>query len=373
MRKRFIVTMAITVSLLLVLAGQTLYAGSKCKDIQKLYKGHKAFAHIEALVGFGPRVAGGAEERAAADYIAAKMERYGLDVEIQEFPMVYFEDFGSELSVEGGSILSPNTIGYSPAGVFTSEIVLCGLGYPSDFPPEVAGRIALIQRGELYFSEKTANAAAAGALAVIIYNNEEGNFFGTLGAIGDISAVSISLEDGEYLVELLAGDAVVVSYNVDTEAYESTSQNIIGTLEGTQPEQGIVYIGGHYDSVSAGPGANDNASGAAGMLEAARVLAKKGHRTKATLKFIAFGAEEIGLDGSYNYVIENEEEITNNGLGMINLDMIGVGDTLLIGCIGYAAPDLTDYTQEKAVTMGIEDWEAFTADTNSDHTYFEMA
>ena len=74
------------------------------------------------------------------------------------------------------------------------------------------------------------------------------------------------------------------------------------------------------------------------MLEAARVLTAKGHRTKATLKFIAFGAEETGLDGSYEYVDANEEEVTTKGLGMVNLDMIGVGDTLQIGNIDYGDP-----------------------------------
>ncbi len=370
--RHFIITMFIAIGLVLTLAGQSLHAGPGSRDIQNLYDGDRAFSQIEALVDLGPRVAGGPVEQAAADYIATEMESYGLEVEIQEFPMTYFEDFGSLLEVVGGPTLSPDTMTFSPAGEFTDEIVFCGLGYPADFPPEVAGRIALIQRGELYFSEKTANAAAAGALAAIIFNHSPGNFLGTLGSIADIPAVSISLEEGEMLLDLLGGGPVTVFLNVDTVAYDSTSQNVIGTVEGRDPEQGIVYIGGHYDSVSAGPGANDDASGTAGVLEAARVLATKGHKTKATLKFIAFGSEETGLDGSYNYVVENEEEVTTMGIGMINLDMIGVGDTLLIGNIGLADDAITDYTQAKAVTMGIEDWAPFTAGSNSDHTYFEM-
>ncbi len=349
-----------------------LYAGPGSQDIQNLYDGDRAFSHIETLVEFGPRVAGSDQERAAADYIAGQMEAYGLEVAVNEFPITFFEDFGSELSLVDGATLSPNTMSYSPPGEFTSEIVFCDLGYPEDFPPEVAGNIALIKRGDLTFYDKAMNAAGAGALAVIIFNHSTGNFFGTLGDIADIPAVSISLEEGEDLLDLLGGGGVFVTLSVDTDAYESTSQNVIGTLEGLDPAQGVVYIGGHYDSVSAGPGANDNASGVAGMLETARVMATKGHRTKATLKFIAFGAEEIGLDGSYNYVVENEAELTESGLGMVNLDMIGVGDTLLIGCIGLAESDLTDYTQAKAITMGMEDWEPFTASSNSDHTYFEM-
>lgn len=108
------------------------------------------------------------------------------------------------------------------------------------------------------------------------------------------------------------------------------------------------------------------------MLEAARVFSNKGHRTKATMNFIAFGSEEVGLVGSYNYVLENLDEVSSKGIGMINLDMIGVGDMLLIGNIGYSSSNLTNYTRQKASAMGIN-WTAFDAASNSDHTYFENA
>ncbi|NIM98056.1 MAG: M20/M25/M40 family metallo-hydrolase [candidate division Zixibacteria bacterium] len=364
----------VVLGLSLVITLPTVGAGTKNADIKALYDGEKAFSHIEELCDLGPRVAGGPVEAEAAQYIASEMESYGLDVEIHEFPMVYFEDFGSTLEVVDGPVLDPNTMVFSPSGEFTAEILACGLGYPGDFPPEVAGKIALIQRGELYFWEKTQNAAAAGALAAIIYNHSPGNFMGTLTFITDIPAVSISQEEGLILLDLLVAGPVTVYLKVDTVAYDSTSQNVIGTLEGLQPEQGIVYIGGHYDSVSAGPGANDDASGVAAMLEAARVLGTKGHRTKATLKFIAFGSEETGLDGSYNYVYDNYDEVTTMGIGMVNLDMVGVGDTCLIGNIGeqtgWAGSELREYTRDKADAWGLT-WAPFWAGTNSDHAYFE--
>jgi len=59
-------------------------------------------------------------------------------------------------------------------------------------------------------------------------------------------------------------------------------------------------------------------------------------------------------------------------VAMINLDMIGVGDTLLIGNIGWGGYALNDYTEAKAMAMGIDSWEPFVAGENSDHTYFEM-
>lgn len=361
----------------LILVGMTvtivLYAvltKPEIVDIHALYQGTEAYAHIVALAGFGPRVAGGPAERATVDYIADQMESYGLTVEIEDFPVTYFEDLGSTLEVIGGAALSPNTLHFSPSGDFTAEIVECDLGYPANFTLDVAGRIALIRRGELFLWQKTQNAAAAGALATIIYNSESGNFLATLTFTTDIPAVSVSLEEGTLLLDLLAAAPVTVHLTVDSVVSESTSHNVIGTLEGADPEQGIVYLGAHYDSVSTGLGANDDASGVGAMLEAARVLSTQVHRTKATLKFIAFGAEETGLDGSENYVTKHAEEVRNKGFGMINLDTIAVGGTLLIGNINSAKSSLVDYARHKATAMKIA-WQSFIAEARSDHAPFE--
>ncbi len=371
MRSRYqIIAALILVSVTMTIVLHVVLTRPKAVDIQASYRGIEAHAHIAALTNFGPRVTGGPAEKAAAGYIAAQMANYGLDVDIQEFPVTYFEDLGSTLEAVGGMVLSSSTLHFSPSGEFTAEIVACGLGYPVDFTLDVAGKIALIRRGELFLWQKTQNAAAAGALATVIYNSEPGNFLATLTFTTDIPAVSVSLEDGTLLLELLAAAPVTVHLTVKTVTSDSASQNVIGTLEGTDPEQGIVYMGAHYDSVSAGLGANDDGSGVGAMLEAARVLSTEVDRPKATLKFIAFGAEETGLDGSEYYVAEHAEEVWTKGLGMINLDMIAVGDTLLIGNIGSAGSSLVDYARGKAAAMEIA-WQPFTAEARSDHAAFE--
>ena len=108
----------------------------------------------------------------------------------------------------------------------------CGLGYPQDFPPEVSGNIALIQRGEIYFSEKVRNAQNAGAGSVIIYNNIVGgdNFDqngGTLGSPGNwIPAISLSKADGKALVAL--GNPVLILVNKLV-----TNPSSYGSREGT--------------------------------------------------------------------------------------------------------------------------------------------
>jgi aminopeptidase Y len=385
----------LSVVLVLAIAAPTVLAGPPNRDIQELFQGDEVFAQVEALVSFGPRVAGTPAELAAAEYIAGEMEGYGLDVEIQEFGIVYFE----ELSNPEMEQVSPNpttyvpdtdfaTMTYSGAGDVTAPVQAVDLQLPptgsstsgceaTDFAGFTAGNIALIQRGTCYYSVKALNAQDAGAVGVVIFN--EGNvpereplMYGTLGGPGvTIPVQSASFALGVELYNLTLSGEVVVHMVVNTITEERTSQNVIGTLEGLQPDQGIVYIGGHYDSVSAAPGANDDASGVAATLEAARVLSTKGHRAKATLKFIAFGAEEIGLDGSYWYVVENYDEVTSRGLGMVNLDMIGVGDILQIGNVGLSSSEFRDYAAEKAEAWGLT-WEYFTAGSNSDHYYFEV-
>jgi len=103
----------------------------------------------------------------------------------------------------------------------TATVCNCGLGNPSDFPSAVSGNIALIQRGTLTFSNKVANAMAAGATAAIIYNNGPGNFSGTLiGPSAWIPAVSLSQADGQTLLAALPTTATVVNQSAPSQIYQ---------------------------------------------------------------------------------------------------------------------------------------------------------
>jgi subtilisin family serine protease len=113
----------------------------------------------------------------------------------------------------------------------TATAYYCGLGYPQDFPAQVSGNIALIQRGELFFWEKTTNAQNAGAIAAIIYNNVMDDFDqngGTLEQVGNwIPAVSLTKADGEAIQALGTPLVTVVNKVVSSifsyEARDGTS------------------------------------------------------------------------------------------------------------------------------------------------------
>lgn len=101
------------------------------------------------------------------------------------------------------------------AGI-SGRLILCGIGLPSEFPADIGGNIALIERGTLTFAEKAANAAAAGAVAVVIYDNTSGTLTAnpwTLAAPGDwIPVLRITQTSGQELVSLLPQNATVVHW-----------------------------------------------------------------------------------------------------------------------------------------------------------------
>ncbi|MGD9141696.1 MAG: M20/M25/M40 family metallo-hydrolase, partial [bacterium] len=131
-------------------------------------------------------------------------------------------------------------------------------------------------------------------------------------------------------------------------------RNVFGTLEGTTSDEEVIVCG-HFDSVSEdpmnrAPGADDNATGTAGVVEAARVLSR--HRFEKTIRFICFSGEEIGLQGSGAYA--PEARVRGDDIaGVINLDMIGYIDEAPedIDLIGNAASEwLVDFTAACAET-----------------------
>ena len=115
---------------------------------------------------------------------------------------------------------------------------------------------------------------------------------------------------------------------------DSTAFNVVATLPGSDPNAGYYVLCAHYDATAVrsvgwnwredpAPGADDNASGVALVLESARALA--GQTFPWTIKFIAFSGEELGLFGSRAYA---EEALLKNDriLGVFNFDMIGFND-----------------------------------------------
>ncbi|MGD0061111.1 MAG: S8 family serine peptidase [Verrucomicrobiia bacterium] len=126
----------------------------------------------------------------------------------------------------------------------TATVYNCLLGTPADFPAAVNGNIALIQRGTLTFSNKVANAMAAGAKAAIIYNNVSGNFTGTLITVGSwVPTVSLSQADGRTLLAALPTTATVVNQFDPSQIYEYLDGTSMATphVSGTVAFDATIY------------------------------------------------------------------------------------------------------------------------------------
>lgn len=181
--------------------------------------------------------------------------------------------------------------------------------------------IALIQRGSCTFEVKVDNATSAGAEAVILFNT------GTPGNTAVLDNISLGVEQKAIPVvtvsfaagQELSAPGTTASLSVRIE--EVTSYNVIGELPGRNDDN-VVMAGAHLDSVTAGPGINDNASGSSALLEVAQALGN--HKPQNTIRFAWWGAEELGLIGSTQWVNQQLAAGTLDEVALyLNFDMVG--------------------------------------------------
>ncbi|RLT34773.1 MAG: hypothetical protein DWI58_20190 [Chloroflexi bacterium] len=292
----------------------------------------RAMQHVRALsVDIGIRAAGTEGERQAARYIADVFTSQGYTTEIEQFTFrMRFDD--AVVTLPGGRQITSRILDGSGEGKVSGILVDGGTGQ-TDQIVEAEGRVVLMRRGGLPFAQKVANAQQAGAVAVLVVNTEDRPFRGTIG--GQRVAIPALAIDGKEWNALRA--VLGQSVTVDAPGARSvTSQNVVAR-RGTACR---AYIGAHYDSVPEGPGANDNASGTATMLEVARTQRADG------LCAIAFGSEEVGLYGSQAFVAKH---LAGGATFMLNFDMTGridrpviIGDEALtqqiLGIVGTTQP-----------------------------------
>jgi Zn-dependent M28 family amino/carboxypeptidase len=306
-------------------------------------------SHLQSLqniaTAFGDREASGNGYAASYGYVKSMLEAAGYAVKVMPFEYPYFED----LAPPTLALTAPTsqtfvaetdfaTMSYSGSGNVTAEVqnvggfVLPPTAEPSSesgctaahFAGFVPGRVALIQRGGCNFVDKAANALAAGASAVIIFN--EGNpertdlFGGTLG--GQVSPTlpvfSASFEVGTALAAL---NGPTVSLSASTKVETRTSYNVVAETAGGRTDR-VVVVGAHLDGVPGGPAINDNGSGSATVLEVALQMKRLKINPVNKVRFMWYGAEESGLLGSEAYVASLTATQKKHTSMMLNFDMV---------------------------------------------------
>ncbi|KAE8762418.1 M28 family peptidase [Georgenia thermotolerans] len=288
--------------------------------------------HLEAFQAIadehGSRASGTAGYAASADYVQAQLEAAGYEVERQEFPFDYWELGASSLQQTSPSTrtLEGVPMEYSPGGSAAGELAApadpLGCTAAAYAGADLTGKVALVSRGSCTFSEKALAAGAVGADAVIIYNNAPGPLNGTYGGLhpDHVPGFGITQDLGRELLAHTAAGPAAVDLSVEAVAYPSSTFNLIAETR-TGRADNVVMLGAHLDSVTDGPGINDNGSGSAAILETAIQLAEV-NKLNNKVRFAWWGAEENGLLGSWAYVDSLSKQEKARITTYLNFDMV---------------------------------------------------
>lgn len=322
-------------------------------------RAHQAALQAAADANGGTRAAGTPGYAASVDHVVSTLQAAGWKVTLNEFPFTFTPLGELEQLTPITAIYETGSFSGTGFGVVTGAVVPVdlALGDPAasssgceagDFAGlDFSGPadVALIQRGTCFFAVKAVNAEAAGAEAVVIFNQgtpgREGPVSGNAAALPDgtpsnisIPVVGASFDAGVALSQ--AGSTARVSIDPP----ESRPQvNVIAELGGVN-KTNVVMAGAHLDSVQRGPGIQDNGSGSAALLEVAEQLAKL--KPQNTLRFAWWGAEESGLVGSTAYVNGLSSSELDKIALYLNFDMIGSPNYIFMTYdgdeSGFAAP-----------------------------------
>ena len=254
-------------------------------------------------------------------YVAAAFRASGYHVEVMEF--AYETRFRAATVAVGGDIIA----GVALNGPDSPEQTAWGPASGGDVANEARGGVWVRERTDAYPREEDLFAAAsrAGAAALVVVNHPAWPLFGfPIDGRDAIPVVLVPRAQAERLARAAAdGETIAISVG----PARPPAANVIA-----RPAEGAacdVLAGGHHDTVAGSPGALDNASGVAIVLELARLFAADG--LDEGLCFATFGAEESGLFGSREVV---RRWAPTNALPsvMLNFDVTGRGDAIeLIG------------------------------------------
>ncbi len=341
------------------------------------------------------RRTGTAGANEAAKYIAKEFERLGIRTApatdsrkinvmlaryLQTFPYIGSVELGKNnvLSTSGSAFRIGED--WMPLGISTNkkleltEVVFAGYGITAnelnhnDYKGTYTkNQVAVIEKGtpdgdnphgrfttagQLRFKVAAAQSAGVGALLIIsseddLKNDALAKLHYDNAGLASIPVAVISKQAAEKLK-----NAKQVTLATDVVRADVPAHNVVGVIEGSDPilKNESIVIGAHYDHLGRGGegslatrsgeihhGADDNASGTAGVLELARIFSSQRPKLKRTLVFIAFSGEEEGLLGS-NYYVNHPLWPLDKTVAMINMDMIGrmKDRKLIVGGVGTA-------------------------------------
>jgi hypothetical protein len=291
-----------------------------------------ASAFLETLTDtVGGRVTGSPQNRAASElilktlkdagYANARFEEYALEARWTRGPVSgRVVDPIERPLVVGSYAWVPGT-----SGEVRAPLVDIGTPSSSDLPAPLErfrGAAVLVDPGKVgsdpSFVMRAVLArrlADAGAAAMLLPSDKPGRMVYTSAfgfyPRGPLPVISVGKEDALFLRRLLAKGAVNLALDVrntfDTSPYRE--RNVLADLTGSAPGNEVVLVGAHFDSWDPAQGANDDGSGVAAVVEAARILKSLGVHPRRTIRFAFFSGEEEACLGSRAYVKAHEAEL----------------------------------------------------------------
>ncbi len=345
-------------------------------DLRRLSEG---VVKTRSGAGDGTADAGTPEEKALADAIAQDLKKIGLAVRTEPFPLRRYTFGEVKLSAAGKPIRAislhaaggtwgtrdgvPYTKGNEDNGHrIRTTLVDVGAGYAPDYDRagNVKGKAVLVQRGQAWPVYQILEAAHRGAAAILIYDYPQSPDDtikqDSMWYHEQVPMVSLSKADAKSLQESLKPGPVEITLENRIDSGDGVSQNVIGTIRGSEFPDEWVIVSAHYDRWWVA--AQDNCSGVAAMLEIARAITASG-KPRRSLMFLATGGEEAGVEhseqdwlaGSHAFV-QAHPEIERRLVYNFNLDTVGW--TADKGTLASTA-EMVPYMERLLADMGLAD------------------
>ena len=333
----------------------------------------RLWEHLRVLAeDIGPRLSGTPGDERAVEYIANHFRKQGATVEVQDYacPGWIGESIERTLLNDTGPVPIP-----AVAQTFTEScdveapLICIGTRAELEFAPDLEGKILVIYGEALHRINVDRNPTLLSAeerqpaALVLVSPQEEVSTKLLRDPFIRVPGAAVSVSAGAFL---RAREGQTLRLRVKARRYPAVSHNVVGRFPGAGP--GSIAVAAHYDTSADIPGATDNASGTAVVLELCEAFAATVPR-KYGLDFIAYGAEEYGRHagnlGAVEYVRRHPAEIMQT-VALVEVDCVGtVATPLKVEILSWLPPLLTE---EKArVLKVLERFPTYVVDDRSEN------